>query len=143
MPPREQGASRQRLSADGAKLGYWLAGSRDRYLLALGNPIDHLAAMVPQFADRDFSHLKFVSRVRQTAHAGSRGASALTSPPSRSGGIHARLSGRVSLGYFNRPREAVTSTISACWGASYAMSRPSGPPLRTRSPKWRPRPRRT
>src|SRR6266487_3328593 len=59
MPPREQGASRQRLSADGAKLGYWLAGSRDGYLLALGNSIDHLAAMVPQFADRDVSHRRY------------------------------------------------------------------------------------
>ena len=46
-------------------------------------------------------------------------------------------------GYFNRPRELVTSTIGAWWSASYAMSRPSGPPLRTRSPKWRPRTRRT
>ena len=51
-------ARSQPLAADGrrAKLGYWLAGSRDGYLLALGNSIDHLAAMVPQFADRDGSH---------------------------------------------------------------------------------------
>ena len=80
MPPGEQGLSRQRLPADGAKLGYWLAGSRDRYLLALGNSIDHLAAMVPQFADRDFGHVCIVSRVIQTALAGSQGASVLKSP---------------------------------------------------------------
>jgi len=72
MPPGEQGLRRQRLPTDGAKLGNWLTGSRDRYLLALGCSIDHLAAVVAQFTDRDFSHLSIVSRViqnlpRQTA----------------------------------------------------------------------------
>jgi len=64
-PPREQGRRRQRRTADGAKLGYWLASSRDRYPLALRGSVDHLAAMVPQFADRDLSHLAIVSRVIQ------------------------------------------------------------------------------
>ncbi len=63
MPPGEQRLSRQRLPTDRPKLSYWLAGSGDRYLLALGNPIDHLAAMVPQLADRDVGHGSIVSRV--------------------------------------------------------------------------------
>jgi len=72
MPPGEQGLRRQRLPTDRAKLGNWLTGSRDRYLLALGCSIDNLAAVVAQFTDRDFSHLSIVSRViqnlpRQTA----------------------------------------------------------------------------
>ena len=65
MPPGEQGLRRQRLPTDGAKLGNWLTGSRDRYLLALGGSIDHLAAVVAQFADRDLSHIGTVSRVIQ------------------------------------------------------------------------------
>src|SRR5258708_4471563 len=96
MPPREQGLRRQRWPADGAKLGYWLAGSGDRYLLAPGNSIDHLAAMVPQVADRDFSHLGIVSRVIRAALAGLRGVSVLKSSPRGPEGIHARLSGRVN-----------------------------------------------
>jgi hypothetical protein len=46
MPPGEQGLRRQRRPTDGVKLGNWLTGSRDRYLLALGGSIDHLAAVV-------------------------------------------------------------------------------------------------
>jgi hypothetical protein len=65
MPPGEQGLRRQWLPTDGAKLGNWLTGSRDRDLLAQGGSIDHLAAMVAQFADRDFSHVSIVSRVIQ------------------------------------------------------------------------------
>jgi hypothetical protein len=65
MPPGEQGLRRQRPPTDGAKLGNWLTGSRDRYLLALGGSIDHLAAVVAQFADRDLSHVGIVSRVIQ------------------------------------------------------------------------------
>ena len=95
MPSREQGLRRQRLPADGAKLGYRLACSRDRYLFAPGSSIDHLAAMVPQFADRDFSHLGMVSRVIRAAFAGSRGVSMLKSSPRGPEGIHARLSGWV------------------------------------------------
>src|SRR6266487_4898903 len=133
MPPREQGASRQRLSADGAKLGYWLAGSRDRYLLALGNSIDHLAAMVPQFADRDVSHRRRCITRHTSGTCGFRGAFALKPPPPpppRDPEVsRARLSGGVSRGYSNRPREIVASTIAACWSASCAMSGPSGPPL--------------
>jgi len=65
MPPGEQGLRRQRLPTDRAKLGNWLTGSRDRDLLAEGGSIDHLAAVVAQFADRDFSHISIVSRVIQ------------------------------------------------------------------------------
>ena len=41
------------------------------------------------------------------------------------------ISGGVSPGYFNRPREIVASTITiaAYWSASYAMSGSSGPLL--------------
>jgi hypothetical protein len=56
MPPGEQRLSRQRPPTDRPELSYRLAASGDGYLLALGSSIDHLAAMVPQFADRDFSH---------------------------------------------------------------------------------------
>jgi hypothetical protein len=65
MPPGEQGLRRQRLPTDGAKLGNWPTGSRDRDLLAQGGSIDHLAAVVAQFTDRDFSHESTVSRVIQ------------------------------------------------------------------------------
>jgi hypothetical protein len=46
MPPGEQRLSHQGLSSGGPKLSHWLAISRNRYLLAAGNSIDHLAAVV-------------------------------------------------------------------------------------------------
>jgi hypothetical protein len=73
MPPGEQRLGRQGRPADGVKLGYWLAASRDRYLLALGNSIHHLATMVPQLSDRNFSHAPNVSRVIHATPGGTRG----------------------------------------------------------------------
>lgn len=66
MPPGEQGLRGQWLTTDGAKLGHGFASSGDCYLLALGNSINHIAAMIPQLPDRDFSHVGIVSRVIQT-----------------------------------------------------------------------------
>jgi hypothetical protein len=97
MPPGEQGLRRQRLPGDGAKLGYWLAGTRDRYLFAPDNSIDHLAAMVPRLADRGFSHLGIVSRVIRTALAGSRGVSVLKSSPRDPEGSTAERPGEPGL----------------------------------------------
>jgi hypothetical protein len=69
MPPGKQGLRSQRLTIDRAKLGHSFASSGDCYLLALGNSIDHFAAMIPQLPDCDFSHVSIVSRVIQTALA--------------------------------------------------------------------------
>jgi hypothetical protein len=56
MPSGEQRLSQQGLSSGGAKLSYRLAITRNGYLLAAGNAIDHLAAVVAEFADRDLGH---------------------------------------------------------------------------------------
>jgi hypothetical protein len=58
MPSGEQRLSCQRLPTQGAKLGYWPAGPGDGYLLTMGNPVDHLAAMIPQLADRNLGHIE-------------------------------------------------------------------------------------
>jgi hypothetical protein len=73
MPPGEQVLRRQRLPTDGPKLGNWLTSSRDRYLLALRGSVDHLTAVVAQFADRDLSHVRIVSRVIHKAAEAERG----------------------------------------------------------------------
>jgi len=56
MPPVEQRLSHQGLSSGGPELSYWLAIARNGYLLAAGDSIDDLAAVVAQFADRDLGH---------------------------------------------------------------------------------------
>jgi hypothetical protein len=58
MPPGEQRLSRQRRPADRPEFGYRVAVSGDGYLLSPGNSIDYLAAVIPQFADRDFGHVE-------------------------------------------------------------------------------------
>jgi len=45
-------------------VGYRLASPCDGYLLALGSPVNNLATLVPQLADRDLSHANIVSPVR-------------------------------------------------------------------------------
>ena len=114
MPLGKQGLSRWRLTADGTKLRYWLAGSRDRYLLALGNSIDHLAAMVPQFADRDVSQRRRCITRDTSGTCGSRGRVRADASSSQSGMISCTAGGGVSRGCSNRPREIVASTIATC-----------------------------
>jgi hypothetical protein len=46
VPPGEQRPGCQRRLADGAELSHWLAGPGDGDLLAMGSPVNHLAAVV-------------------------------------------------------------------------------------------------
>jgi hypothetical protein len=56
VPPGEQGLGCQWSAGDRPELSHRPTASGDRYLLALGDSVDHLPAMIPQIADRDFGH---------------------------------------------------------------------------------------
>jgi hypothetical protein len=66
-PPLDEHGRRSAGSLKRSKLGNSPSVARDRQTFTPFNPLDDLATMVTQLADRDLAHLVTVSRVRRTA----------------------------------------------------------------------------